>query len=78
MSGCFSGNELYSLEDIGAELNLSHDNPLLYGVYLARNTDLEEEEKNYIKCHMDKLIKKRNKINKINLNYMEQHLKNTK
>lgn len=74
MNGCFSGNEMYSLEDISAEFNLSHENPLLYGLYLARNPELEEEEKAYIKEYMDKLIKKQNKINQRNIHYLERHL----
>lgn len=74
MNGCFSANEVYSLDDIATEFNLEPNNPLLYGLYLARNPELEHEEKEYIKCYMDKLINKQRKINQINLNYMTQHL----
>lgn len=74
MNGCFSANEVYSLEDIAIEFNLEPNNPLLYGLYLARNPELEHEEQEQIKCYMDKLIKKQQNINRRNIEYMTQHL----
>lgn len=74
MNGCFSANEVYSLDDIAIEFNLEHNNPILYGLYLARNPELEHEEKENIKCYMDKLIKKQQNINRRNVEYMTKHL----
>jgi hypothetical protein len=52
----FSENELYSL-DIVNEFSLESENPILYGIYLARNPELNQDEKDNIKYYMNKLIK---------------------
>lgn len=70
----FSENELYSLEDIANEFSLDRENPILYGLYLARNPELDQDEKDNVKCYMNKLIKKQQNINKKNLEHMERHL----
>jgi hypothetical protein len=41
----FSENELYSLEDIVNEFSLESENPILYGIYLARNPELNQDER---------------------------------
>jgi hypothetical protein len=70
----FSENELYSLEDIANEFSLESENPILYGIYLARNPELNQDEKDNIKYYMNKLIKKQQNINKKNLEHLERHL----
>lgn len=70
----YSENEIYSLDDISNEFGLEKNNPILYGLYLARNPELDQEEKDNIKCYMNKLIKKQQNINKKNLEHMERHL----
>lgn len=74
MDSYFSENEIYSLDDIINEFGLERNDPLLYGIYLSRNPNVEHEEKELIKAHIDKLIKKQQKINKINLEYMTRHI----
>jgi hypothetical protein len=43
----FSENELYSLEDMN-EFSLESENPILYGIYLARNPELNQTGKDNI------------------------------
>lgn len=73
MSYYFSENEVYSLDEIATEFNLNSDDPLLYSIYLHKNPDLSQDERDDIKSHVDKLVKKITKINSINLRYMERH-----
>lgn len=70
----FSENEIYSLDDIATEFNLNSDDPLLYSLYLHKNPDLSQDERDGIKSHIDKLVKKITKINRINMQYMERHI----
>ena len=70
----FSENEIYSLDDIANEFNLGREDPLLYAMYLHKNPDLSQDEKDSINSHVAKLVKKITKINKINLRYMDRHL----
>ena len=74
---CFSENEIYSIDDIANEFGLDHSNPLLYGLYLSRNPELEQEERDQITAHINKLIKKQNRINRINIEHMEKHIDKT-
>jgi hypothetical protein len=39
------------------EFSLESENPILYGIYLARNPELNQDEKDNIKYYMNKLIK---------------------
>lgn len=71
---CFSENEIYSLEDIAIEFNLEKENPILYALYLSRNPELSQDERDNITYYMHKLIKKQQNINKKNIDYMEKHL----
>lgn len=71
---CFSENEIYSLDDIANEFWLDKSNPILYGLYLARNPDLSQDERDNITYYMNKLIKKQQNINKKNIEHMEKHL----
>lgn len=71
---CFSENEIYSINDIMLEFDLEENNPLVYGIYLSRNPELNQDEKDTIKAYMNKLIKKVNKMNERNIQYMTQHL----
>lgn len=73
MSSFFSEYELYSLNDIASEFGLEPNNPILYGLYLSRNPELSQEDRDYIQNHMNKLIKKQNNINQKNLQYLERH-----
>jgi hypothetical protein len=71
----FSENEIYSIEDIMDEFGLERTNPLVYGLYLSRNPDLSQDEKDDVKGYMNKLIYKQKKINQKNIEYMEKHLR---
>lgn len=71
---CFSENEIYSLQDISSQYNLDGTNPILYALYLELNPDLTENEKTFIKNYIQKIINKQQKINEINIKYMEKHL----
>lgn len=70
----FSENEIYSIDDIANEFGLERNNPILYGLYLSRNPDLDQEERDNVKYYMNKLIKKQQNINKKNIEHMERHL----
>ena len=73
---CFSENEIYSLDDIAIEFGLREEDPFLYALYLNRNPELNQDERDTITAYMNKLIKKRNNINRRNINYLTQHNKN--